>query len=375
MPIWTGQQSGMSGKNLSQEKIKEANQIWLDNLKEESEMQLLYWIDEDSELCSLGDEDKPNPADYNLNNEEELEEYNEELSLYKISVSRWRNNGGDSFECKLETLKSKYQNLIEAGVHKQNANRLLAPFAWTTCILTGTEWENFFELRCPRYEFFNEMNNSTMHFKSKKELVKYFNDTELNIDSQTANSEEFWQSINKSGAQPEFQAIAEMLYDLYQEVEFIEWDCHIPFEDDIENLYGDEIRKKIGVFRYAGSGEEARKAYREIEMNYFMLISASMCAKLSYDTQDKVDTFEKHLERAQVLLDHKHQEPFSHQAIAMDEHQYPMFAKRFMTSKPDWSKQRDLGTSTTGVHVVEEFGWCYTNKGFITKRYMIENNV
>ncbi|HEX4014253.1 MAG TPA: FAD-dependent thymidylate synthase [Candidatus Cybelea sp.] len=38
--------------------------------------------------------------------------------------------------------------LVELKVHKQELNRLLEPFLWHTVIVTATEWENFFELRC-----------------------------------------------------------------------------------------------------------------------------------------------------------------------------------------------------------------------------------
>jgi thymidylate synthase ThyX len=34
------------------------------------------------------------------------------------------------------------------NVHKQLANRLLEPFMWHTVIVTATEWDNFFNLRC-----------------------------------------------------------------------------------------------------------------------------------------------------------------------------------------------------------------------------------
>jgi thymidylate synthase ThyX/5-methylcytosine-specific restriction endonuclease McrA len=40
------------------------------------------------------------------------------------------------------------QGLLELGVHKQELNRLLEPFLWHTVIVSATEWENFFELRC-----------------------------------------------------------------------------------------------------------------------------------------------------------------------------------------------------------------------------------
>ena len=36
-----------------------------------------------------------------------------------------------------------------AEVTKQICNRLLEPFMWHTVIVSATEWENFFKLRCP----------------------------------------------------------------------------------------------------------------------------------------------------------------------------------------------------------------------------------
>ena len=37
--------------------------------------------------------------------------------------------------------------LAEAGVHKQNTNRIIEPFQHIRVICTGTEWQNFFDLR------------------------------------------------------------------------------------------------------------------------------------------------------------------------------------------------------------------------------------
>lgn len=34
------------------------------------------------------------------------------------------------------------------GVHKQNANRVLEPFLYVDVVVSATEWENFFSLRC-----------------------------------------------------------------------------------------------------------------------------------------------------------------------------------------------------------------------------------
>lgn len=36
----------------------------------------------------------------------------------------------------------------QAGYHKQIVNRLLEPFAHITVVVTATEWDNFYELRC-----------------------------------------------------------------------------------------------------------------------------------------------------------------------------------------------------------------------------------
>ena len=44
------------------------------------------------------------------------------------------------------------KELNQISVTKQLCNRLLEPFMWTTELVSGTEWENFFELRNPVYE-------------------------------------------------------------------------------------------------------------------------------------------------------------------------------------------------------------------------------
>lgn len=48
--------------------------------------------------------------------------------------------------CNAAVVQAK--ELAKLGVHKQLANRLLEPFAWHTIVVTSTEWDNFFALRC-----------------------------------------------------------------------------------------------------------------------------------------------------------------------------------------------------------------------------------
>jgi thymidylate synthase ThyX len=57
-------------------------------------------------------------------------------------------------ECQLawfqarENAIAEARSLIEKGAHKQNVNRLLEPWMHVPVLVTGTEWENFFKLRC-----------------------------------------------------------------------------------------------------------------------------------------------------------------------------------------------------------------------------------
>lgn len=47
----------------------------------------------------------------------------------------------------LERAIDSAETLVDIGVHKQWANRLLEPFMWQTCIVSATDWSNFFKLR------------------------------------------------------------------------------------------------------------------------------------------------------------------------------------------------------------------------------------
>lgn len=42
----------------------------------------------------------------------------------------------------------KAEELAALGVHKSICNRLTEPFMWITVVMTATEWNNFFRLRC-----------------------------------------------------------------------------------------------------------------------------------------------------------------------------------------------------------------------------------
>jgi thymidylate synthase ThyX len=64
------------------------------------------------------------------------------LSAAEISDARlaWQQAAGNAI-CSARTLQ-------QLGVHKSVTNRLLEPFMWHAVIVTATDWENFWGLRC-----------------------------------------------------------------------------------------------------------------------------------------------------------------------------------------------------------------------------------
>jgi thymidylate synthase ThyX len=67
------------------------------------------------------------------------------------------------------------KKLVELNVHKQIVNRLLEPFAHVKVIITATEWENFFELRChkdaqPEFRILAELMKNELLSHSPKKL-------------------------------------------------------------------------------------------------------------------------------------------------------------------------------------------------------------
>lgn len=58
---------------------------------------------------------------------------------YVFREEAWRNAAAEAAQ--------SAENFSNAGYHKQIVNRLLEPFLWQKIVITGTEWDNFFNLR------------------------------------------------------------------------------------------------------------------------------------------------------------------------------------------------------------------------------------
>ncbi len=68
---------------------------------------------------------------------------------YELSITEQNEANQIWIEAKDNAVNS-VRKLLNIGVHKQIANRLLEPFMWQTVICSATSWENFFNLRCDK---------------------------------------------------------------------------------------------------------------------------------------------------------------------------------------------------------------------------------
>lgn len=156
--------------------------------------------------------------------------------------------------------------LNEIGVDKSRVNRLLEPFLWVTHIITSTEWENFFALRCPDGD----------------EIDLAF------------------------PAQPEFQYAAILMRRAMMDTEPVELqygEWHRPLVDINDD--GDAIAQ---AFRYEGGAQ-----FTEL----LNMLAARRVARVSFDKHTETEPVRDGIEKAGDLRDLAHFSPFEHIARPM----------------------------------------------------------
>jgi len=109
------------------------------------------------------------------------------------------------------------------GLHKQLVGRLLEPWQWITVVVSGTDFQNFFELRSSRYSPL---------------------------------------------AQPELRTLADMMLDLYEastpvECEYGEW--HMPFLSEDDSELDVSSRKKVSAARCARVSYLTHDGVRDVQ--------------------------------------------------------------------------------------------------------------
>lgn len=236
------------------------------------------------------------------------------------------------------------KKLNKLGVTKQLCNRLLEPFMYHTVIVSGTEWENFFHLRSPQYGLFYEQ--IPMTFRSKKDLLKFVKQVEATeFKNQYDNLTDLeWLKINKGMAEIHIMALAEAMWDAYQESipkELKDGEWHIPYESEIEKLLPPTLPIREGLTLDEGVNE------------YKIKLSTVMAARTSYTVvgeDQKPLTWQRMVELHDEMAaaNPKHMSPFEHCGRAMDDHHYA-----FKSSYNDSD---------------ETFGWSGNFRGFIQYR-------
>lgn len=216
------------------------------------------------------------------------------------------------------------------AVTKQLCNRLLEPFMWHTVICTATDYDNFFNLRCPEYlvswypaDRPEALEPSQAIFKSKNDAIAR---TEGECDGWT---EEDWRECNISQAEIHIQALAEAMWDAMNEsspkvLGIGEW--HIPFANTIshgiledEVIFKDPNWKKVWIDPYEGNPE-----YEKYVNGLNLKIATAKCARVSYTTvgSENKSVYTADIELYNRLLESGHMSPFEHCAQVMCETDY-----------------------------------------------------
>lgn len=277
--------------------------------------------------------------------------------------------------------------LDNSNVTKQLCNRLLEPFMWHTVLVTATEFDNFFELRCPKYQ--TPVSQSVEPQKSWKDLIEVHSNPE-NLKRLEANKDNwiFKMQHSLSAAEIHIQALAEAMWDAKNEskpkqLNPGEW--HIPFGDTFDENELTKILNRI---------HPIQPAWLEWQINQIndlkIKIATARCARLSYMTfEGKID-YEKDIDLHDQLMHSKHYSTFEHCARAMTDLEYYSFIKGEVPTYKDGDgilnyeyypysngkTNRDgelwMGFIGENPNNGDRFGWCNNFKGFIPYRYLLE---
>lgn len=159
------------------------------------------------------------------------------------------------------------RRMVELGLHKQIANRLLEPWSWINVVVTATDWANFFALR------------------------------------------------RHKDAQPEMKALADAMFEAMEESKprpLLPGDWHLPY---VEGPDMSAIDDHIGGVALFGKSEEKWLA---APRDTAIRISVARCARVSYLTHEgKPSTVEEDLALYDRLVGSHpmHASPAEHQAM------------------------------------------------------------
>lgn len=253
-----------------------------------------------------------------------------------------------AFKCWNEALHHsvKIAKELSKDVTKQIVNRLLEPYQYHCCLMTGSResFEHLFEQRCPIY------NVENLKFTSKRDAIKLYPHLKDMTDLE-------WLQCNSGQAEIHFMDLAEKMYDALNESkptsyinslsEFYDNFWHIPFEEEIKEKFG-----------------------RNISTEDIIKMSVCLTAKISYTKigDENSITIEKAREMYEKLKDAGHWSCFGHIAKCMTDEE-----------RDTWIKGRVVEDSCENGYFFEApeetKGFCKNLRGFISLRQYIEDNI
>lgn len=244
------------------------------------------------------------------------------------------------------------------SVTKQLCNRLLEPFMWHKVLLTSTEWENFFNLRCPQYEV-EVPEFGFQRLRSRREVFNAVHECEIEMYNDYHILD--WLLINKSEAEIHISFLAEAMWDALNEstpVQLKAGEWHIPYKE--------QFPKEI--------------------TEYQILASTGKCARASYLTigNEKEMTVEKliGIRDKMVAADPFHASPFEHCARVPTDAEY--YAAIKTTKYPVYLPTDDKGYGIINRELYPQhsdfadqvdysmYGWFRNFQGFIQYRHILE---
>lgn len=206
---------------------------------------------------------------------------------------------------------------LERKITKQIINRPLETFQYYTTIVTATEWENFFALRCPRYQALLISEDQT--YRSKKDWLEAY----PHLKETAPKDYLSWANMNTGQAEIHMMALAEAMWDAYNEstpkqLKAGEW--HIPFNDKI--IFHSNDLLNLGLLPPEGESIDSTMIN-----DARVKIATVMAARTSYTVvgeDQKPMTYKRMIEMhdEMVVEDPKHMSPFEHCAPAMNAEQY-----------------------------------------------------
>jgi len=196
-----------------------------------------------------------------------------------------------------------------------------------------------------------------IQFNSRKEASKFL--LEKGIDT-SQWTEAKWFSLSKSPAEIHMQALAEAMWDAMNEsepVELIAGQWHLPYSENID-YYRPAVTEDGLDYRIHNDTMDIVK------------IASARCARTSYNNFDGTSDASKDIKLAEQLNADRHRSPLEHAAKCPTNEEYHSVAKGKIYEERDMLREGDH------PYWVENkaFGWFNNFHGWISYRYMVEDN-